>query len=391
MAENLPPQSTPPTPEPTSQPTSQPAAPAAPAASHHDRVGLLRRVYALIPIVGVLLLSFLAIKYLIVTLLVPQPAPAQVTRIPARLTEEAWKTEPQTWLGQVVAEIPRAPLSHYHHVEGWFQPDPVNDCTRNSSCHAPLPHSKNKADRAFLNMHATSLHCGVCHMQSPDQPLKLVWYNLESGRKTDPPAMLRAYEWLITAEAQGLLARPTPEAQAELVGLLRAAANEAGGDPALTRVADQVAGPRYSSQQFVNAVLLARDRLPLYFRGEYGAKLALQDPQTGGPLLGYPNSADAVRDYLQRGASLQGAELDKLLERVHTQRRATTLQCTACHTPDSSLVDLSRVGYPPERIQTLQQGFIFGAIQDIMAGQPLYLPGFVTPESGNTTSPASEE
>lgn len=353
-------------------------------ARHH--IAPLRRIYAFILIAVVVFVSYRAFEYLVVQLLVPREAPAQITRIPARLTEEVWQSDPEQWLGMQLAEQPRTPLAHYHHLDGWFQSDPVNDCTR-SGCHSPLPHAERKEDRAFLNMHATSIHCGVCHMTSDQVPLPLVWYALDNGRPTEPPALLRLYGWLHSETGQELRTDPTAAHQERLVALLDQAARQAGGDPDLERLAAQVNAPRFSSRQFQAAIELVEARLPLHFRGEYGAKLALRDAQ-GRPLLDHPNNDAAVREYLENLRALTPARRDVLLEQVHTRRRPSTLVCTQCHTTEQSLVDLTQVGYPPARVTALQQGWVFTMIEHIMQGNIFHLPGFVAPTTdGPATRP----
>ncbi len=356
----------------------------------HD-VGLLRRVYALLPIIGVLYLSYRAIAYLIVALLVEEYAPPkQFTQIPARLTAEVWRTAPDRWLGSALAESPRAPLSHYHQIDGWFQPDAVNDCTR-AGCHSLMPHSRHKEVRAFLNMHATSLHCAVCHLDTPAKPLPLVWYNLKAGAMTDPPALLQAYGWLESDAGAQLLSTPTADGQKHLVRLLEQAAAQAGDDPSLTRMAQLVAGPRYTSRQFLTTVANVRARLPSFFRGEYGAKLTLRDQATGRPIHGHPGVEKLVREFIARGDQLNEQARDDLLGRLHPARRSVTLQCTDCHRQEGGLVDLAVAGYPPQRIATLQQGWIFRAIDHIMEGNPLNLPGFLASQSKDSPVPPSPE
>jgi hypothetical protein len=352
----------------------------------HEPVPILRRVYALVPIVAVLYLSFMAFRYLYVQLFIPWQTPVQVAAIRTRLTEEVWRTRPEEFVGTQLAEYPRAPLAHYHHIDGWFQPDQVNDCTR-SGCHAPMPHAEHKEVRAFLNMHATSLHCGVCHMDAAP-PRPLVWYDLETGAPTESPALLAVYGWLESARGVTLREAPTQAAQEELVGLLRKAARQAGGDPAIEELADRVAGPRWTSAAFQEAIAHVRERLPLHFRGEYGAKLALRGAD-GRPILGHPNSAAAVQEYLTQRETLSGAERDAVLERVHTARSPQTLNCTECHVAEGSLLDLESVGYPPEREAALHRGWIFQAIEHILAGQPLHLPGFITPDNGSAAPTAT--
>lgn len=351
---------------------------------HGDKIGILRRIYAVIPIVVVLYLSYKAIEYLVVMLLVPYAPPPQITHIPARMTQEAWQAEPDRWLGTALTDNPRAPLRHYHHIDGWFQPDHQNDCTR-SGCHGPLPHAERKETRAFLNMHATSVHCGVCHLQSEQTPLPLIWYDLDDGAATDPPALLQVHELLTSDEGRAAVANPTAEIQDRLVTLLRTAARQSDNDPDLVRLADEVYAPRYSSPQFQMAIELVAARLPLHFRGEYGAKLALRD-DSGRPILAHPGTAQAIRQYLVLDEDASAAQRAELLAAVHPKRRPQTLQCTDCHTPGTSLVDLSKVGYSPARVRALQTQWVFGMIEHISDGQPFVLPGFVTPNGGDASA-----
>lgn len=356
---------------------------------HHGPVGIMRRIYAVIPIVVVLFLSYQAFRYLVVQLLIPYEPPRQVAQIPTRLTAEVWRSEPEEFLGVVSAAHPRTPLAHYHHIDGWFQPDPVNDCTR-SGCHTPMSHSASKEVRAFLNMHATSIHCGVCHMQRDDEPLQLVWYDLHSGDVTDIPALIRAYAWLHSAEGVDALTRPTLYAQQKLVALLNEAVADSGGDPSLQPLVDLVAGPRYTSDEFVANLREVRERLPLHFRGEYGAKLALRDSTTGRPVLRYADTQAAIQEFLRDGEKLDDAARKALLDKIHPQRRTPSLQCHDCHQPADSLLNLAAVGYPAQRIEALYRPWIFRAIEHIASGQPLHLPEFVLPQSPETT-PTNDE
>lgn len=340
-------------------------------------VGGATRLYALILIAIVLYLSWRAFKYLILALLLPAPPPPQIVDIPRRMVEQLRQPGPG-FAGVTAVEHPRTPVGHYHRVEPWFQPDPANTCTR-SGCHTPLPHGRNKADRAFLNMHATSLHCGVCHLQSDRVPLPLTWYDLDDGAPAGPPALLKAYGRVLALRARPAL-QATAAEQDELVQLVQAAARAARDDTALAHLAAHLAAVRPESGEFANLVETAATTLPRHFRGEYGAKLAVLDPIAGRPRLEHPDSAAAVREYLARGAQLDPAARDALLARVHTARRPQTLTCSACHTPHDALVDLAAVGYPPERIAQLVQPLITRAIEHIMQGQEFRMPTLLTPD-----------
>lgn len=355
--------------------------------TRHRSISFLRRVYALVPIVLVLFLSFQAMRYLVNQLLVPVEPPAQVAAIPARVTEEVWRTDPAEFLGMRAAEHPRMPLAHYHHIEGWFQPDSVNDCTR-SGCHPPMPHARRKEVRAFLNMHATSIHCGVCHLEHEGDPRPLVWYDLDDGHPVEPPALLRVSELLTSGDSALDWDQPTAAMQEQLARLLRMSAEEAGGDPSLHHLAEIVAGPAPTSPQFMEAVAEVRARLPLHFRGEYGSKLALRAAGSDQPILAHPDSRAAVRQFLELGDDAEPARRAELIDKVHTARRSEPLVCHECHRAADRVIDLGGAGYPPSRIDALHDRWIFTAIEDISSGQRLRLPGFISPsEDAEPTSP----
>jgi mono/diheme cytochrome c family protein len=354
----------------------------------HLLVEAVRRIYAVGIIVLVVWLSFLALRYLVVTLMLPIAAPAQIIGIPTRLTEAVLETKRSQWPGVVDIENPRIPLAHYHRLDGWVQPDHFNTCTQ-SGCHAPLPHARRKEVRAFLNMHATSIHCGVCHLPSPDQPLATTWYGLASGTPRGAPAALVAYGWLVSAEGRQELAQPTPATQHRLVTLLRAAAEEADNVPALVQLATHVAAVRYDGAEFQQLVEAAHTILPRHFRGEYGSKLALRDRTSNRPLLGFPGAQQAIQTYLRQAPTADQARQEQLLAAVHPDLRVPSLHCTNCHTASGSLLDFAAAGYPPARIQMLSQPGIFTMIEHIASGQPFYLPSFMHPEAPAPSQPTS--
>lgn len=364
--------------------------PAAHRRSARDRLRLLgrlglesvRRSYAVAVIAVVAWLSFLALRYLVVTLMFPAPAPAQITGIPTRLTESVLRTDKSAWRGVTTDANPRTPPAHYHRIAGWIQPDRFNGCTT-SGCHDPLPHARRKEVRAFLNMHATSLHCGVCHLPRDEQPLAVTWYDLGRGEPRGAPEVVQLYAWLTSEQGRAALADPTPAIQTELVARVREAARQADYARALVDLADQLAAERYSSPAFAALVETARTILPRHFRGEYGAKLALLDRATKQPILGYAGTQSATDAYLREAPQADAARRAQLLAAVHPALRTPTLHCTDCHRMPSVLFDFAAAGYPPARIEMLSQPVIFQMIEHIAAGQPFYLPGFVVP----TTQP----
>ena len=363
-----------------------------PAALWRVLTDIVRRAYALVLGVVIVWLTFLAARYLVNSLIRPSAAPPQVLGLPTRLTADVLATRRQAWSGVQAVPHARSPLAHYHRMDGWVQPDAFNDCTR-SGCHRPLPHARRKEVRAFLNLHATSLHCGVCHLQSDDTPLSLTWYDLQTGKATDAPAALQAYELVTSAGSRQRLAAATAADQNQLARLLRTAARQADNVPALTQLAEHVAAVRPGGEAFAALVDAVRDALPRHFRGEYGAKLALRDRQSRRPVLVCPESAQAVRNYLNAVRSRTELAEDQrklLLDAVHGARRPEPLHCTDCHRREGSLVDLAAVGYPAARREALSAQIIFQMIEHISRGQPLHLPQFIMPGAQPASAPTTQ-
>ena len=220
-----------------------------------------KRGYAVVVIAVTAWLSYMAFRYLVVTLMLPSAAPAQIVGIPMRLDRAVLETRRTQWPGIQVSENPRTPPAHYHRVQGWIRPDSHNDCTQ-SGCHAPLPHSRRKEVRAFLNMHATSLHCSICHVKAEATPLSLTWYDLSEGAACGTPALLRAYDLLTSEDGRKRFAQPTVAEQTYLAELLSTAARDSDGVPALQQLARHVTAVAPASEAFGQLVEAARVTLP---------------------------------------------------------------------------------------------------------------------------------
>ncbi len=352
----------------------------------HELAEAIRRIYAIGVILLVGWLSYVALRYLVVTLMFPTPVPGQIAGVPRRLTADVLATRRGDWLGVQANQNPRTPAAHYHQIGGWVRPDRFNTCAQ-SGCHAPVPHAERKELRAFLNLHATSIHCGVCHVEPGSSGIRTTWYDLDNGRAQAAPAALRLYAWLTAPEAQAELAQPTSATQGRFVGLLREAAAASDDAPALTALATEAAAVRHDSPAFLRVLETARRILPRQFRGEYGAKLALRDPTSGRPLLkpaqlGDAGTPDAIRAYLAEfGGGRAGSDdrRKQLVAAIHPRPRAAALHCTDCHRAEGAAFDFVAAGYPPARIVMLSQPAVFQMIEHIASGQPFFLPGFVQP------------
>lgn len=345
------------------------------------------RGYPIALMLVIVWLSWGAIHYLFTSLLSPTPSPAAIAGVPRKLDAATLRESRPEWAGLQAAENPRAPLAHFHRFDTWIEPDRFNDCTR-SGCHAPLPHSKSKELRAFLNMHATSLHCGVCHFKSESQPLPLAWYDLNNGKPGTTPAALRAYAQL---EDEPNFVKLDRGQLKKITDLLREVADVSHVE-SLKRIAREIDGTRPGTDRITPLLQMARDAVRREFRGSYGSKLAVLGSD-GKPIFAHPNTQAAVREWLQSGAKSEGATRERLLAAVHPNKRESPPDCKSCHTAERSQVDFAKLGYPPSRARSLYESQIFDMIRHIAEGRPFYLPSFggANNDAANqpTTAPAS--
>ncbi len=382
------------------------------------------RVYALALTALIGYLTFAAVRYLIVSLAIESGPPAQITALPTRLDAATLAAGRSAFAALDAAEHPRSPLAHYHRLDTWIAPDAYNDCSR-SGCHAPLPHARDKELRAFLNMHASSMHCGVCHFDHQPTPLKLAWYDLKTGEPRGTPALLDAFGMVLAASADDAARgtggagaaerrarrREAPafdQTDADRLGrLLHEAADASGGSRSLKELARHIAAVRPGSPAMEKLLSAAREELPRHFRGEYGAKLAVVD-RDGNLLRGHPDTDAAKRRYLEaveRAAQRNGAavsptnqtvttsqavdvaprqdtglsqaERDSLLAAVHPLRRKEPRSCTDCHRSDQSLIDFKAIGMPGPRVDALVNPVVFRMIEHIGKGRAFGLPEFM--------------
>jgi hypothetical protein len=348
------------------------------------------RIYAVSLIALIGWLTWRSVSYLVVALIYPSEVPAQIAELPTRLDRESLRTEREAWRALEATESPRSPLAHYHRLDSWIEPDSFNDCSR-SGCHAPLPHSKRKEVRAFLNMHATSMHCGVCHMKTDREPLDLIWYELAEGKPCEAPSIIKAFDMLTSEASLAKLEKPDATLQNELVTLIRAAAREAQSPRALRELAEHLAAVRPESSAFAKLIVAAREKLPKYFRGEYGAKLAIQERATGMPIMGHPGTEAFVQRYLKDGSTLSEAERTELLKQIHPLKREKPLSCSQCHRAEGSMIPFDRLGYPQTRVDSIVNQVVIKMVEHIDQGRPFQMPGFVGAHSGETvtTQPAT--
>lgn len=336
---------------------------------------LIPRAYAFALAFVICYLTYQSIAYLIVGLLKPASAPEQITQLPRRMDASLLTLERHDWRALDAVDRPRIPPAHYHRIDGWVRPDRFSGCTT-SGCHNPMPHNKRKEVRAFLNMHATSIHCGTCHLETTQSPLALTWYDLETGRQDETPSVLRAFDLLTSPENRKRLDAPDREFQNELVAHLRQAASDADNLTSLQKLADHFAAVRPDSREFDDLLRVAQNALPRHFRGEYGAKIALRDAN-GAPILSHPDNEQAAEEFLAHGDALEGQARVDALNRVHTKRRQSPLDCNACHRHADGLINFAELGYPAERTKALLDPIVVEMIEHIGKGTPFQMPGFL--------------
>lgn len=325
----------------------------------------LKRVYSLGMCFVCAWLAFISMRFLIHIVTAHESAPVHITDIPKRLELETL-ARADVFGSQ---HRPRSPLAHFHQIPFWFRPDPKNSCTT-SGCHAPLPHGERIEVRAFLNMHATFVDCTVCHAGKPG--LEPHWFELEQRGRADVPAVLQISALL---EALPHDWKDDPGAlSARLQELLASALAQAGEHEQLRGWLIELQTTHPTGKLFRSIVEDMRYGIGLHVHGEYAAKIGLYSAQ-GEPAY-QPTAAqiDAARRYVRKSAKLGEPERDALLKVVHEGIEPIGAMCTPCHNAQPTLVDASRLGYPPSRVEALRSSSIVRQVLSIESGQPFFLP-----------------
>lgn len=142
----------------------------------------LKKIYALVTIVLLIYVSY--IVYILVTHIWHLEVKSE--KQTNKITEEE-KLFKEMLQGSKMVEynlgykvIKQEDLEkHFHHIGENTLHDDINLCIK---CHGDIPHNKNKAIRAFLNMHSDFLACEVCHIRI-EQDKKFIWYNKKNGKE----------------------------------------------------------------------------------------------------------------------------------------------------------------------------------------------------------------
>lgn len=331
------------------------------------------RLYALAIMVVVLWTGYTAVKYLADYVFTPVRVPEgfidwQVTTdADELLTGRSQTTSSDT-------RDARAPLPHYHQITGWFQQDRHETCLT-EGCHLPLPHTRNKAIRAFANFHTTFATCGICHDASAVEATSVVWTNNDTGQVQQPPAVLQL-QTMFENNAD-LIADAPSEVHPRMVALLQQMSASMPEDSLVKFLRIQIDTSQPGSPVWRQAVRELESELPNQARGQYPAKLTYA-PGRQRPSWPVNDHARLTRTYLDDNTSPQ--DRTQALNDLHAPVLPSPNACMKCHSQDGTTIDLEKAGYPSSRVQVLSSSPIASMMQQIRQGTPFYLPTFLEVE-----------
>ena len=325
---------------------------------------LIVRGYAGVILLVLVWCGYQAVAYLVRMVFLPPVIPLEVEAWPARLNVAELRSPNAPGVEQ---PAPRAPLSHYHRVDQWLQPDNLNGCTI-SGCHEPLPHATQAKVPAFANFHTTFLACQMCHAPSSLRPGHATWINIETGKPQDVPAILRLLNFLET-NADKIVHHPA-DVHEQIMSLLSESISDMGGDATLDDVLAQIQSSEPGSPVWKEAVTLLAAELPQHARGEYRAKLIWTNL-----------SADRAAQYEQ--LSQQADELSvvtdpaqrqEMVQEIHSSLAPQPTACLSCHDDRPGMLNFSAAGFSAKRSEYLGHLEIARLMQQIRQGQRFYLP-----------------
>jgi hypothetical protein len=326
---------------------------------------ILVRGYALVILGLVLAAGYLSVHYLISTVFFAPTLPPQMLDWAGRLDVAALRS------GQaegVERPAPRAPISHYHSVDQWFQPDPGNGCTL-SGCHQPLPHDHRAKVPAFANFHTTFLTCQMCHAPPGQRPAGTRWVNTDTEAPQDSPAILQLLQYL-ELNADAIESQPA-SVDARIKDLLEQSIRAIGQDAVLDELLAEIQSSEPGSPVWKRAVTELIGELPLHARGEYRAKLAwvaVADSR----VAQFQAMTEQARQY--QAAAPDSAERRNLKSAIHGSLASAPTPCISCHDDQPGMLDFHAAGYSPKRSAFLSHLEIARLMQQIRQGQHFYIP-----------------
>jgi len=264
----------------------------------------------------------------------------------------------------------RAPMSHYHGVDQWFQPDNHNGCTI-EGCHSPLPHNKIAAVRSFDNFHATFLTCELCHKYTITSKTEPLWVNIQTGGTQEPPAILNLM--LCLENNQQEISDDPFSVHPTIVNLLEETLNINGGDPLLEYILVQLNTAEPGSPVWNHAVMELRIEIPQHARGEYGAKLA--PLSLVAPNFDYQKQGETLSDLADQyfAAADDETQLQAVHEKIHGALLEKPQNCKACHSETELILDFEKLGYSATRTEFLKNLPLASQILQIQQGQQFYI------------------
>jgi len=326
------------------------------------RLGIVR-IYAL----GVLLLvawaGYVAVAYLVRSVFILEPVPRRLLEWEGTLDAAALRKPNIPGQTAVAA---RAPISHFHRLERWFQSDPGNGCTT-AGCHEPLPHTRQAKVPAFANLHATFLACTMCHGGGDHDMVS--WISTSDGRDIESPALLRLIRFVERGVEE--LRKDAAGSHATIVSLLSEAVAASGNDPALAGILLEFQTTEANSPVWRRAIERLMRELPLHVRGEYGAKLA-HSAKPGA-------YRDSMRLLLEQARDYHDAHADPARRKqFHTEIHGGLLKepaaCISCHTAGPGRLDYEKLGYTARRARLLSNLQLASLMQRIRQGEKFFIP-----------------
>jgi len=329
---------------------------------------ILVRTYALVILTLVLAAGYFSVHYLFRTVFFPPTMPPAMLDWAARLDVAALRSN-QT--EGVERPAPRAPISHYHSVDQWFQPDPGNGCTL-SDCHQPLPHDHRAKVPAFANFHTTFLTCQMCHAPPSQRPAAALWVNTDTELPQGSPAILQLVQYL-ELNADAVESEPA-SVDASIKDLLAQSIRTIGQDAILDELLAEMQSSEPGSPVWKHAVTELIGELPLHARGEYRAKLAwVADADQR--VAQFQSLTEQSRQYF--AAAPGSAEQRDLHAAIHGTLAGAPTPCISCHDAQPGMLDFRAVAYSPKQSAFLSRLEIARLMQQIREGQHFYIPNML--------------
>ncbi|MHB1292946.1 MAG: hypothetical protein ACYCY5_12285 [Sulfuricella sp.] len=178
-------------------------------------------------------------------------------------------------------------------------------------CHGAVPHNKAKTIRAFLNMHAFYIACETCHINTMAMPDQAPW----------------TFRWY----------------------------------------------DKKTGQAVANPPALVSPDLEKY--GNYGAKIA-PGAQADNGTFRFINGDEErlfLAKYLKTKDAMDSTEQARMKRVMHNKVSEKPLLCEDCHTSEKSYLPFAELGYPPRRIDRLENTAVVGMINKY---RDFYLPRF---------------